>query len=106
MPSPSAPAFAPPLSAARTRSPSPEPDAERYLSTPTGELAFFRALIQHRPVGLDKHWEMIGVALHLRDHVGEDAKIEQGELWDKYRELYDEETLQTTWEGEVRFESL
>ncbi|KAM0790454.1 hypothetical protein ACM66B_003331 [Microbotryomycetes sp. NB124-2] len=107
-----------------------------YLSTPAGELALFRALIEHRPVGVDKHWEMLQVALSLgRYHAqqqqdgdemttddaaaaGEEQQqdtndnkrrkrtknplddVDSAALWAKYRDLYDEDTLWSTWEGE------
>ncbi|KAK4047106.1 hypothetical protein OIO90_006308 [Microbotryomycetes sp. JL221] len=149
--------WAPPLSVAQDTvdAQSNDETQEPYLATAAGELALFRALIQHRPVGVDKHWEMVKVALSLSKHADnslqpqqraqrhdkgehdDDSDSEDGNtkdeievnvkgsasatllasnkgqrrsaldavdsatLWAKYRELYDEETLWSTWEGEV-----
>ncbi|KAK4049292.1 hypothetical protein OIV83_004229 [Microbotryomycetes sp. JL201] len=115
-------------------------DNEGFLSTPAGELALFRALIEHRPVGVDKHWEMLQVAMSLSKHAqwsggatgAESAQLEttmtdeqhdktsvqdsthkrkrqrnnlddvdSAALWAKYRDLYDGDTLWSTWEGEA-----
>ncbi|SGY18173.1 BQ5605_C015g07998 [Microbotryum silenes-dioicae] len=113
------PTWVPPLSSSAkaedstssSNSPSPSTSPSSYLSTIPGELAFFRALIYHRPFGPDRHWEMLSVALKFRNYcrsrVSEgfeeyrDAEnVEMRHFWDKYDECYDLAELEQTWENE------
>ncbi|SCZ90061.1 BZ3500_MvSof-1268-A1-R1_Chr1-3g01752 [Microbotryum saponariae] len=98
-------------SSSSSSSPSPSTSPSSYLSTVPGELAFFRALIYHRPIGPDRHWEMLSVALKFRNYcrsrVSEgfeeyrDAEnVEMRHFWDKYDECYDLAELEKTWEDE------
>ncbi|SCV68252.1 BQ2448_373 [Microbotryum intermedium] len=112
------PTWIPPLSSAKpdstsssSSSSSPSTSRSSYLSTVPGELAFFRALIYHRPIGPDRHWEMLSVALKFRNYcrsrVSEGFEeyrnaenVEMRDFWDKYDECYDLEQLEKTWENE------
>lgn len=57
--------------------------------------------MKHRPVGPDKHWAMVSIALHLKANGQKVGRVEEGELWRKYEELYDVEVLEESWEEEV-----
>lgn len=80
----SAPRPAPSNSAPSLPAPSPP-----FLDTIEGETALFRALIYHRPVGIDRYWAMIGVELALREGSGSEwERAPMGELWRKLGEMY------------------
>lgn len=133
--------FAPPLTpTSATTSDNHNPvatviDGPTYLDSAAGELSLFRALINYRPIGVDKHWNMLGIISHLKHHLsihhptngdilaheanelGNDSvqlhdhapansgsivlNLTNEDIWNKYRQLYDEDTLWSTWEGEV-----
>ncbi|GAA6057115.1 hypothetical protein JCM3770_002087 [Rhodotorula araucariae] len=76
-----------------TGSPAPAvPDD--VLSMADGELALFRALVDHRLVGPAKHWDMVGVLHRLRAY----PALTASDVWTKYRELYDPATLDQVWD--------
>lgn len=97
--------WAPPRPAPSTRStalaspsassppPPPPPHDSSPLSTPSGELALLRALVHHRLVGPTKHWDMVGVLVHLRSY----PHLSPRDVWDKYAQLYDHDTLEQVW---------
>ncbi|GAA5966895.1 hypothetical protein JCM3765_001290, partial [Sporobolomyces pararoseus] len=66
-----------------------------FLSTPQGELSFFRSIVYHRLVGPEKHFNLLGVVRDIRNHAGKHVEFDQ--VWEKYREVYNEEVLETTW---------
>ncbi|GAA6059572.1 hypothetical protein JCM10212_000628 [Sporobolomyces blumeae] len=92
----------PPLASASTSRSSPRLTASsssstsssEYLSTAEGELAFFRALVSHRLVGPDKHFEAIALDEALRK---QGKKVSVDEVWAKFRTVYDEAVLDKTW---------
>ncbi|BGO95696.1 hypothetical protein NBRC10512_007394 [Rhodotorula toruloides] len=98
--------WAPPLSQAPAASDAtPAPSARPLLDTPAGELALFRSLITHRLVGPNKHFDMVAVLLSLQralasEEGGEEAArgLKSEDVWSKWRELYDQETLESVWE--------
>ncbi|GAA5974466.1 hypothetical protein JCM21900_000541 [Sporobolomyces salmonicolor] len=86
----------PSISAPPSATSSAVPD---FLDTLEGELSFFRALVHHRLVGPDKHWEMLGVVQNMKHHNPKECSAVTAEqLWSKYRESYDEDVLHKTWE--------
>ncbi|GAA5972859.1 hypothetical protein JCM11641_003977 [Rhodosporidiobolus odoratus] len=93
------PAPAPPPSSSASSTPLPS-SSTPFLSTPAGELALFRALVHHRLVGPTKHWDMVGVLLNLRNHAsaGECKGLTAETVWTKFKQLYDETTLEKVWE--------
>lgn len=66
-----------------------------FLSTPQGELSFFRSIIYHRLVGPEKHFNLLGVVRDIRNYAGKQVEFDQ--VWEKFREVYNEEVLETTW---------
>ena len=58
------------------------------LDTPEGEIALLSALIQARPVGLQKHWAMLSILRTLEARLGE-GRVTSEEAWGKLRSLYD-----------------
>ncbi|GAA5887700.1 hypothetical protein JCM16303_003730 [Sporobolomyces ruberrimus] len=95
-------AFAAPLPPPTLPEPSsrlPQAPAD-FLSTPQGELSFFRSLVSHRLVGPDKHFHLLGVVRDISNHAGKYVGFDQ--VWEKYREVYNEEVLETTWADQVR----
>ncbi|GAA5926534.1 uncharacterized protein JCM15063_000302 [Sporobolomyces koalae] len=83
---------APPPQASTPSLPQASPD---FLSTSLGELSFFRSIVSHRLVGPEKHFHLLGVVQDIRNHAGKRVLID--EVWDKYRQAYDEQVLETTW---------
>lgn len=92
----------PPLSKRRRSSLAnlPEPTASTskkvlYLDTVEGETALLRALLVHRPFGLDKHWAMLGIHSILSERdVTEWKRIPEGDVWRKVHEFYDREGIE------------
>ena len=58
------PTWAPPTAAQAGSKSLDEPSD--WLATDDGELAFFRTLIDRRPVGTAKHWAMIDITMALK----------------------------------------
>jgi len=50
------------------------------------EIALFRAIIKHRPLGLNKHFAMIGVQEMLREEMGREYSSQQ--IWQTLAEMY------------------
>lgn len=88
---------APPPDASTSKLPAAPPD---FLSTPQGELSFFRSIVYHRLVGPEKHFNLLAVVRNIRNHAGKHVDIDQ--VWEKYRQVYNEEVLETTWADQVR----
>ena len=83
-------AFAPPKSARAQPEPSKDDPLAEWLNTPDGEVAFFRALIDRRPVGTAKHWAMIDITLALKKTAPPPAyeKLPLQQPWEKYNAVY------------------
>ena len=60
---------------------------EDLLDTVEGELALLAALIQHRPVGLGRHWAMMGILKSLRSRLR--CIVTSDAVWRKLSTLYD-----------------
>lgn len=61
-----------------------------FLDTVLGEIAFFRALIYHRPVGKDRLSTMLKIHQEIKEaHPSEYVEDSEADLWRKYGELYD-----------------
>ncbi|BGP35438.1 hypothetical protein JCM10296v2_007276 [Rhodotorula toruloides] len=98
--------WAPPLvQASATSDATPAAPARPLLDTPAGELALFRSLMTHRLVGPNKHFDMVAVLLSLQralasEEGGEEAArgLKSEDVWSKWRELYNQETLESVWE--------
>ncbi|BGP27716.1 hypothetical protein Rt10032_c13g5064 [Rhodotorula toruloides] len=95
----------PPSQTPATDDATPAPFARPLLDTPAGELALFRSLITHRLVGPNKHFDMVAVLLSLQralasEEGGEEAVrgLRSEDVWSKWRELYDQQTLESVWE--------
>ena len=58
------------------------------LDTPEGEIALLSALIQARPVGLQKHWAMLSIMRMVESRLGE-GRVTNEEVWSKLGTLYD-----------------
>ncbi|GAA5892850.1 hypothetical protein JCM6882_000595 [Rhodosporidiobolus microsporus] len=99
-PRPAPPARSPSTAAIPSSPPLHLSTPASFLSTPSGELALFRALVSHRLVGPTKHWDMVGVLTNLRAHVpAERLKgLRAEDVWSKYAEMYSVETLERVWE--------
>jgi len=88
-----------PLPAPTESLPSLPPASPDWLSTPQGELSFFRSIVCHRLVGPEKHFHVLAVVQDIRNHSGKSVDVDQ--VWEKYREVYDEKVLETTWAEQV-----
>lgn len=64
-----------------------------FLSTTLGESAFFRALCDARPVGVHREFHMMAVAAHIKSATGTYVSVD--ELWEKFKECYDQEILES-----------
>lgn len=61
-----------------------------FLDTVSGEIAFFRCLIYHRPVGKDRLSTMLKIHSEIKEsHPLEYLDESEADLWRKYGELYD-----------------
>lgn len=66
--------------------------AEEMLNTPEGELALLASLIQFRPVGLSRHWAMLGIIKSVQSRLRCSVTAEL--IWRKLGTLYDLEQLE------------
>ncbi|KAM0755067.1 hypothetical protein T439DRAFT_322124 [Meredithblackwellia eburnea MCA 4105] len=83
--------------APRSTQPSAVTPRSGWLDSTEGELAFFRALIEHRPVGIHKHWAMLDVEGALKKvSPSESERIPPGDLWRKYGECFDVGVIEST----------
>ncbi|KAK4705821.1 hypothetical protein P7C70_g376, partial [Phenoliferia sp. Uapishka_3] len=67
-----------------------------WLDTPDGEVAFLRALIHRRPVGVSRHWTMIDIITSLKKTAPRPAfeRMEVDQPWVKYNQLYNSDFLE------------
>nr|GAT60221.1 predicted protein [Mycena chlorophos] len=68
---------------------SPESD---FLSSVEGEIAFFRAIMRARPVGIHRHFHVLNIRNSILKDTGHAVSIDA--LWHKLRELYDMDALE------------
>ncbi|KZP01338.1 hypothetical protein CALVIDRAFT_132832 [Calocera viscosa TUFC12733] len=63
-----------------------------FLDTVSGEIAFFRGIMQARPVGVNRHFHMLTVQQHMKEATKRTVAL--GALWDKLNSLYDLDKLE------------
>ncbi|KAJ7069732.1 hypothetical protein C8F01DRAFT_1113761 [Mycena amicta] len=67
-------------------------EALEFLSTVEGEIAFFRAIMRCRPVGIHRHFHLVNVRNGILKDTGQTVSIDA--LWHKLRDLYDMDALE------------
>ncbi|KAJ7784512.1 hypothetical protein B0H16DRAFT_1709220 [Mycena metata] len=63
-----------------------------FLSTVDGEIAFFRAIMRARPVGIHRHFHILNIRNGIQKDSGHAVTVEA--VWAKLRDLYDMDTLE------------
>ncbi|KAJ7672773.1 hypothetical protein B0H17DRAFT_1083944 [Mycena rosella] len=63
-----------------------------FLSTVDGEIAFFRAIMKARPVGIHRHFHILNIRTAIHRDTGHWVSI--AAIWDKLRGLYDMDALE------------
>ncbi|KAJ7107277.1 hypothetical protein C8R43DRAFT_1140257 [Mycena crocata] len=63
-----------------------------FLSTVDGEIAFFRAIMRARPVGIHRHFHILNIRNGIHKDTGHWVTIQA--VWDKLRGLYDMDALE------------
>ncbi|KZT09133.1 uncharacterized protein LAESUDRAFT_647517 [Laetiporus sulphureus 93-53] len=66
--------------------------SSRWLDSVEGEIAFFRALMRARPVGIHRHFHVLTMRNAILRDTGHVVSID--DLWDKLRACYDLEILE------------
>ncbi|KAJ7644171.1 chromatin modification-related protein EAF7-domain-containing protein [Roridomyces roridus] len=64
----------------------------QFLSTVEGEIAFFRALMRARPVGIHRHFHVLNIRNGILKDTGQSVSIPS--VWEKLRTLYDMDALE------------
>ncbi|KAJ6477390.1 hypothetical protein C8R47DRAFT_1140346 [Mycena vitilis] len=67
-------------------------DDLEFLSTVDGEIAFFRAIMRARPVGIHRHFHILNIRNGIQKDTGRGVSVEA--VWDKLRGLYDMDALE------------
>ncbi|KAJ7212067.1 hypothetical protein GGX14DRAFT_621603 [Mycena pura] len=67
-------------------------DSLEFLSTIDGEIAFFRAIMRARPVGIHRHLHVLNIRNGILKDTGHSVSIHA--VWHKLRELYDMDALE------------
>ncbi|KAL7414008.1 chromatin modification-related protein EAF7-domain-containing protein [Mrakia frigida] len=91
------PAAAPPAPTKHESEASGSSEPPHILDTPQGEIALFRALTRHRPVGPDKHFKMVGLLNVVNKSLvniegaggGPEGGVTSDEIWDKLGKMFD-----------------
>ncbi|KAH8925592.1 hypothetical protein BT69DRAFT_1101489 [Atractiella rhizophila] len=73
------------------------------LKTVEGEIALFRGVIKHRPIGMSKHWCMLGLASELSQTFPASPPTTE-QIWSSLVALYDFRTLDETEDSYVTSE--
>jgi len=63
-----------------------------FLSTVDGEIAFFRAIMRARPVGIHRHFHILNIRNGILKDTGHAVSVQA--VWDKLRGLYDMDALE------------
>lgn len=63
-----------------------------FLSTVDGEIAFFRAIMRARPVGIHRHFHILNIRHGIHKDTGHAVSVQA--VWDKLRGLYDMDALE------------
>jgi len=64
-----------------------------FLDTLEGEISFFRSVMRARPVGIHRHFHILAIRNAIHRDTGHWVQME--ELWDKLRDCYDLEILES-----------
>ncbi|XP_065891125.1 MRG/MORF4L-binding protein-like [Dysidea avara] len=67
------------------------PGDQEIVWTPELEVALFHSMHGHKPVGLNKHFNMICIQFRLSRATGRQITTQQ--IWDHLKTMYDIETL-------------
>ncbi|KAJ6508732.1 chromatin modification-related protein EAF7-domain-containing protein [Mycena sanguinolenta] len=67
-------------------------DELEFLATVEGEIAFFRAIMRARPVGIHRHFHVLNIRNGIYKDTGQAVSIQA--VWDKLRALYDMDALE------------
>ncbi|KAF7346367.1 hypothetical protein MSAN_01864600 [Mycena sanguinolenta] len=67
-------------------------DDREFLATVEGEIAFFRAIMRSRPVGIHRHFHVLNIRNGIHKDTGQAVSIQA--VWDKLRALYDMDALE------------
>lgn len=71
-----------------TQNPTRSPD----WSETEVQIALFRAIVKNRPVGMAKHFAIIGMQRSLEESLG--IVIDTAEIWTELDKLYDMDALE------------
>ncbi|KAJ7175909.1 chromatin modification-related protein EAF7-domain-containing protein [Mycena filopes] len=63
-----------------------------FLGTVEGEIAFFRAIMRARPVGIHRHFHILNIRNGIQKDTSHAVTVQA--VWDKLRDLYDMDTLE------------
>ncbi|KAJ7095826.1 hypothetical protein B0H15DRAFT_946387 [Mycena belliarum] len=64
-----------------------------FMSTVEGEIAFFRAIMKARPIGIHRHFHILNIRNSIHRDTGHSVAIQA--IWDKLRALYDMDMLES-----------
>ncbi|KAF8147298.1 hypothetical protein K438DRAFT_1944174 [Mycena galopus ATCC 62051] len=67
-------------------------DDASFLATVEGEIAFFRAIMRARPVGIHRHFHVLNIRNGICKDTGHTIAVQS--VWDKLRALYDMDALE------------
>ncbi|KAJ7250830.1 chromatin modification-related protein EAF7-domain-containing protein [Mycena haematopus] len=67
-------------------------DDLEFLATVDGEIAFFRAIMRARPVGIHRHFHILNIRNSIHKDTGNSVSVQA--VWDKLRALYDMDALE------------
>ncbi|KAG8900708.1 hypothetical protein FRB99_005801 [Tulasnella sp. 403] len=76
----------------QSSSPAVEVQYIPFLDTVEGEIALFKGVAHARPVGIHKHFHMLGILLSIKQETGRIVGPE--EVWEKLATLYNLEALE------------
>lgn len=63
-----------------------------FLDTTDAEIALFRAIARARPVGMNRHFNMLAILQMIKHETGRTVSAE--DVWEKMRGLYDLNALE------------
>jgi MRG-binding protein len=67
-------------------------DDLEFLATVDGEIAFFRAIMRARPVGIHRHFHILNIRNGIWKDTGHAVSVDA--VWHKLRGLYDMDALE------------
>lgn len=66
--------------------------SELDLDSVEGEIAFFRAVMRARPIGIHRHFHALAIRNYI--HRATDQWVSADEIWRKLKECYDLDMLE------------